>query len=154
VGITNLTAAQVAAIFSGEITNWSQVGGPDAKLILYVRDEKDSSTQSLRKAVLGEKPFPETAQVLTSQGDMQSAVAGTPFSVGIGAWPSALASGAAVKSAALDGIAPGDPRFPMFVPIGIGFKADRQADVQPLSDWLLSEKGQAALQELDVVISQ
>lgn len=35
VGVTNLTTAQVLAIFSGEITNWSKVGGQDQPLILY-----------------------------------------------------------------------------------------------------------------------
>jgi phosphate transport system substrate-binding protein len=152
VDVADLTAAQVVAIFSGEVTNWSEVGGPNAGIILYVRDEKDTSTEALRQAILGETPFPETAQVLTSQGDMESAVAGTPYGVGIGSWSSVLATGSAVESVTLDGITPGDPLYPMLKAVGIGFKAERRADVQPLIDWLLSEKGRAALRELDVIL--
>jgi phosphate transport system substrate-binding protein len=151
VSVTNLTKAQVVAILLGEFTNWSQVGGPNLDIILYVRDEGDSSTKALRQVVLDDAAFPETAQVLTSQSDMQSAVAGTPGSIGFGSWPSAVAAGAAVQAVALDGVAPVDPAYPMVSPVGIGWLRDHQADVQPLIDWLLSEQGQMATGELGVI---
>jgi phosphate transport system substrate-binding protein len=155
VGVTDLTSAQVAAIFSGEITDWSEVGGPILPVILYVRDEGDSSTKALRSVIMGDSPFADTvAQVLTSQNDMQSAVAGTPGSVGIATWPAALAERARVKAIAIDGLAPGDAGYPMVSPLGLGYLTDRQAEVQPLVDWLRSESGQAALQKLDVIVSQ
>jgi phosphate transport system substrate-binding protein len=153
VGVTNLTTAQVEALLSGEVTNWSQVGGPDVAIILYVRDAAESSTQALRQTVCGDTPFHESAQVLTSQADMQAAVAGTPGSVGFGSWPAALASGADVRPIALDGVAPGDSAYPMVAPIGIGYLGADEAVVQPLIDWLLSERGQAALGELDVIVT-
>lgn len=151
VGVTELTVAQVTALFSGEVTNWSQVGGAEQPLILYVRDEGDSSTQALREAIFGDTEFPETAQVLTSQGDMQVAVAGTSGGVGFGSWPSALAAGTDVQAIALNGVHPGDSSYPVFGPIGIGYLSERQADIQPLIDWLVSEAGQTALQEYDVI---
>lgn len=153
VGLNGLTAEQVRAIFSGEVTNWSEVGGKDMLIILYVRDEAESSTVSLREYALGETAFPETAQVLTSQSDMQTAVAGTPGSVGFGSWPAALAEKANVHPLVLDGIAPGDPAYPMTSPVGLGYLTARQVDVQPLIDWLLSAAGQAALAQLDVIIA-
>jgi phosphate transport system substrate-binding protein len=84
VSVTDLSTEQVIAIFSGEITNWSEVGGEDQEIVLCVRDEGDSSTQALREAVFGDTPFPETAQVLTSQGDMIAIIEGTPNSAGFG----------------------------------------------------------------------
>lgn len=154
VGITELTVAQVAAIFSGEVTNWSQVGGSDQAIILYVRDEGDSSTQELRQVIFGDTQFPETAQVITSQTDMQVAVAGTSGSVGFGSWPSALAEGADVQAVALDGVRPSDPSYSVVGPVGIGYLSERQADVRPLIDWLLSEPGRMALQEFGVISTQ
>jgi phosphate transport system substrate-binding protein len=155
VGVANLTVAQVKAIFSGEVTRWSEVGGPDRPIVLYVRDEGDSSTKALRSVVMGDTPFAETvARVLTSQGDMQIAVAGTPGSVGIATWPAALAAGADVQAVTIDGVAPGDSIYPMTSPLGIGYLADHQAEVQPLVDWLLSEQGRAALQAFDMITSQ
>jgi len=152
VGIENLTADQVKAIFSGEITQWSDVGGPALPIILYVRDEGDSSTKALVSVVMGDAPFADTvAQVLTSQGDMLSAVSGTPGSVGIATWPTALAEGAKVQPVNLDGLAPGNSAYPMVSPLGIGYLTERKADVQPLIDWLLSEQGKAALQKFDMI---
>jgi phosphate transport system substrate-binding protein len=152
VGIDNLTAEQVKAIFSGEVTQWSDVGGPDIPIVLYVRDEGDSSTKALRAEVMGDTPFADTvAQVLTSQGDMLASVSGTPGSVGIATWPTALASGTNVQPVKLDGIAPGNPTYPMVSPLGIGYLTERKADVQPLIDWLTSEQGKAALQEFDMI---
>jgi phosphate transport system substrate-binding protein len=153
VGITSLTTNQARTIFSGQVANWSEVGGPDLTIILYVRDAGDSSTKALRQFVFGEVPFPETAPVLTSQVDMQAAVAGTPGSVGFGSWPSALAAGVDVRPITLDGIAPGDADYPIVTPIGVGYASDRKADVQPLVDWLLSEPGQGTLSEFDVIIT-
>jgi phosphate transport system substrate-binding protein len=154
VGITDLTTAQALAVFSGEITGWSEIGGSDTAIILYVRDEGESSTKVLRQAIFGDAPFPEIAQVLTSQADMQAAVAGTPGSIGYGSWPSAFAEGANVQPITLNGVAPGDSDYPYVTPIGIGYLSERKADVQPLVDWLLSEQGQAALSEFDVITLQ
>jgi len=153
VGVANLTTAQVQALFSGEIANWSAVGGPDLPVVLYVRDEGDSSTQSLRKVFFGDTAFPESAQVLTSQTDMQAAVAGTPGGVGFGSWPAVLATQANVKSITLDGVGPGDSSYPMFSPVGIGYLSTRKADVQPFADWLTSEQGKKALAEFDVILT-
>lgn len=153
-GVTDLTTAQVKAVYSGEVTNWSQVGGPDQEIILYVRDEGDSSTKALRQTVFGDESFAETAQVLTSQSDMQAAVANTPSSVGFGSWPSALAAEANVRAIVLDGVAPDDPTNPMVSPIGLGYLAADEAAVQPLIDWLLSEQGQSALHEFGVITTQ
>lgn len=153
VGITSLTTAQVAQIFAGEITNWSEVGGPDRDIILYVRDEDESSTKDLRKAIFGETPFPKS-QVITSQTDMQAAVAGTPNSVGYGSWPAAVAMAAKVQPISLDGVAPNQAAYPIITAVGVSYLSTRKADVQPLVDWLLSEKGRAALAKIDVIMTQ
>ena len=153
-GISNLTSNQVAAIFTGEITNWSEIGGLDRPIILYVRDEGDSSTKALRSAIVGDTPFAESvAQVITSQSDMLTAVAGTPDSLGIATWPTALAEGSKVQAVSIDGISPAKNDYTMQGPLGISYLTNRQADVQPLIDWLQSEQGRAALSELDVIVA-
>lgn len=153
VGVTALSKEQISGIFSGEITNWSEVGGEDADIILFLRNDDDSSTQSLRSSIIGETPFPETAaQVLTSQNDMQMAVSGTPNSIGYGTWPSAVASGAKVSPIEIDGELPSSPDYSIKKEIGLGYVEADSERVQPLLDWLLSDKGQAALQNLDLII--
>jgi len=152
VGDIDLTSEQASAIVFGEITNWSEVGGPDMEIVLYVRDEGDSSTAALRDAIFGDEPFAETAQVMTSQGDMINAVEGIEGAVGFGTWPAVLAAGANVRPVSLDGVKPTDTDYPITGALGIGFLAERQTDVQPLIDWLLSEEGKTALREIGVIV--
>jgi hypothetical protein len=47
---------------------------------------------------------------------------------------------------------PDNPAYPGVLPLGIGYLPERQSDVQPLIDWLLSEQGQTALTKAGVVI--
>jgi phosphate transport system substrate-binding protein len=154
VGITELSTAQVEDILMAQITNWSEVGGPDLQIILYVRDEGDSSTKGLRADIIGDAVFPEAAQALTSQGDMLKAVEGTPGAVGIATWATALAKGTNVNAVAIDGVAADSPDFPIRTTLGIGYLTNRKADVQPLINWLQSEEGQQKLQEYDIVTAQ
>ncbi len=151
-GVDSLTSDQAVALFLGEIGNWSEVGGSDVDVFLYVRDEGDSSTEALREVLFGDAPFGEDAKVMTSQADMIAAVEGTPGAVGFGTWPAVLAAGANVDPVALDGVAPGDLAYPITTTMGIGYLEENAAAVQPLVDWLSSERGKSVLQEFDVIV--
>jgi phosphate transport system substrate-binding protein len=153
-GVTSLNTQQITDIFSGKITNWSEVGGPNLKIVLYVRDADDSSTKGLRKSVLGETPFPDTATTLTSQGDMVISVQGTPGSIGVAAWPAMLALKAKVQAVAVNGVKPDAASYPILGSAGIGYLAERESDVHPLIDWLSSAEGQSALKALGFVPSK
>jgi len=50
--LPSLTVAQVAAIFSGEITNWSELGGADQPITLYARDAHSGTYDSFESKVL------------------------------------------------------------------------------------------------------
>jgi phosphate transport system substrate-binding protein len=149
--ITNLSRQQIIGIFSGKFTNWSEVGGPDLKIAMYIRNADDSSMKGLRKAILGETPTPATAKTLTSQEDMLISVKDTPGAIGIASWVAALATKTKVQMVAVDGIKPNDASYPMLGSCGIGYLASRKSDVQPLIDWLSTTKGKAALQQLGFV---
>jgi len=154
VNVTTLNGRQITAIFSGQITNWSEVGGPNLKIVLYVRNPDDSSTKGLRKAILGETPFPDTAKTLTSQADMIISVQGTPGGIGVAAWPAMLAIKANVQAIAINGVKPDDASYPILNSAGIGYLAERESDVKPLIDWLSSANGQSALKTLGFVSSK
>lgn len=152
VGDIRLTNEQASAIVFGEITNWSEVGGPDLEIVLYVRDESDSSTTLLRAAIFGDAPFAASAQVMTSQGDMIRAVEGIEGAVGFGSWPAVIAAGGNVKPVTLEGLSPDSSDYPVTGPLGIGYLETRLADVQPLIDWLQSENGKTALRKFAVIV--
>lgn len=53
VGVENLTMEQIAKIFSGEITNWNQVGGVDKPIAVIVRDDSSGTRECFDKAMEG-----------------------------------------------------------------------------------------------------
>jgi phosphate transport system substrate-binding protein len=152
--VPTLNQQQITDIFSGKITNWSEVGGPNLQISLYVRDEDDTSTKGLRKAILGETLFSETAITLFSQSDMAFSVEGTKGAVGLAAWPPMLATHAEVQAVAINGIRPDDPTYPVLGSAGIGYMADREGDIQPLINWLSSENGKSVLKAFGFVSPQ
>ena len=50
-GVDELTMEQVAAIFSGEITNWSEVGGPDENIRVVIRDSASGTRECFETAM-------------------------------------------------------------------------------------------------------
>ena len=52
-GVDGLTTAQVAAIFSGEITNWSEVGGPDQTIQVVIREDGSGTRDCFDTAMEG-----------------------------------------------------------------------------------------------------
>lgn len=152
VSVDNLTQEQVKSIFMGETDNWSAVGGADLKIVVYVRDEDESATGRLRKVIVGNDPFPETvAGVLTSVGDMLTAVQGAPGSIGFATWTGVATSDKNVKAVTLDGMKPDDAKYAVILPLGIGYAEGRQDAAKPFIDWLLSDKGQTQLHQLGVI---
>jgi phosphate transport system substrate-binding protein len=75
--IDNITMKQVRDIYEGKITNWSQLGGKDAPIDLFVRASKISGVgQTLRELVFHdtEKEFTSKAHVVRSSGPAEKAV--------------------------------------------------------------------------------
>lgn len=78
--VENVSLEQVRAIYNGEITNWKQLGGMDARIDLYVRKSLISGVgQTLRELVFNdtEKEFTSKARVVKSSGPAEKAVEST-----------------------------------------------------------------------------
>ncbi|MDL2284265.1 phosphate ABC transporter substrate-binding protein [Oxalobacter sp. OttesenSCG-928-P03] len=81
-GIDSLTSRQVCDIFSGKITNWKALGGRDAAIHLYTRDEASGTREVFREKLLKKGPIADTANVVTSNGAMKTVLAGDPDGIG------------------------------------------------------------------------
>ena len=84
VGIANLSMDELASIFSGEITNWKEVGGADAKIEVIVRDETSGTYGSFKEIVLDakKKTYKAEAIVARENGELATKIASTPNSIG------------------------------------------------------------------------
>jgi phosphate transport system substrate-binding protein len=80
---TNVTLDQMAKILKGEITNWKDVGGKDAKITVISRQASSGSRATIVKTVLkGQGDIAKTAIVQDSNGKIVESVTGTPGAVG------------------------------------------------------------------------
>ncbi len=80
--VTRLTSQQVRDIFSGTITNWKEVGGQDASIHLYVRDEASGTRAVYWKKLLKKGPVRADANIVPSNGAMKTAVSRDPLAIG------------------------------------------------------------------------
>ena len=101
--VANLTIAQAQAIFSGKITNWKSVGGRDATIHLYTRDEASGTREVFWGKLLKKGEIAETANVVASNGAMKSALADDIDGIG---YVSIGHVDNTIKATKLDGIAP------------------------------------------------
>ena len=102
--VEDLTIEQIAAIFTGEITNWSEVGGNDAEIVLIGRDAS-SGTRSGFEEIVGVVDACQYRQELTSNGDVLTTVANNPGAIG---YASVATVKDTVKAIKVGGVAPSD----------------------------------------------
>ena len=102
VQIRGLSSATLQAIYSGAITNWSQVGGPDEAITVYQRPTTDAVTAIFRAFVLGGQT--EHVQGYRLKKGWVQAVAMTPGAISY--VPLIEASAAPVTVLAIDGVSP------------------------------------------------
>lgn len=102
--VEDLTVEQVAKIYKGEITNWKEVGGSDAEIVLIGR-EAGSGTRDGFESITGTKDACKYRQELTSTGDVITTVAGNPNAIGYASLASVKDSVRALK---IGGVAPSD----------------------------------------------
>lgn len=101
--VANLSAVQVQEIFSGKVNNWKQVGGRDAAIHLFTRDEASGTREVFWEKLLKKGAIAESANVVASNGAMKSALAGDPDAIG---YVSIGHVDETIKAPTLDGIAP------------------------------------------------
>ncbi len=77
-GVTNLTSDQAKAIWTGQITNWKDVGGPDEKITLIIRPESSGTRATFKKIVLGGAAEASGTVTEDSNGAVTNAVISTP----------------------------------------------------------------------------
>lgn len=82
--VRELTIAQIRDIYTGRITNWKQVGGKDATIILYSRENSSGTYQYFKDNVLMGKDFSPRAQTLQGTAAVVNAVAQDANGIGYG----------------------------------------------------------------------
>ena len=98
--VEDLTVDQLKQMFTGEITNWSEVGGDDGEIVLIGR-EAGSGTRDGFESIVDVKDSCKYAQELTATGAVISAVEANPLAIG---YASLSAIGDTVKAVTVGGV--------------------------------------------------
>jgi len=147
--IKELTMDQLRDIYLGTTTNWSQVGGKDATIILYGRENSSGTYGFFKEHVLGGRDFSARVQTLPGTAAVVNAVSKDPNGIGYGGAAYARgvrdvgmkkdATSAAVlptKEAVLSG------SYPLARDLYFYMRKNPTGDTKKFVDWILSPAGQ------------
>ncbi len=100
--VSDLTVEQIGQIYTGAISDWSEVGGNDAPIVLIGR-EAASGTRDGFEAITGTEDKCRYSQELTSTGDVVQTVSGNPNAIG---YASVASVNDSVKALSVEGVRP------------------------------------------------
>lgn len=80
--IADVSAAQARDIYAGKISNWKDVGGRDAAIHVFTRDEASGTRSVFWKKMLEKGPILDGANVIPSNGAMKVAISNDPGAIG------------------------------------------------------------------------
>ena len=147
--LTELTMDQLKQIFTGKVDNWKAVGGADARIIPYSRENSSGTYVFFKEHVLQNADYTPRAQAMPGTAAVVNAVVKEKFGIGYGG--AAYAKGIKVlkikKEASSAAIAPADKTiqdgtYPLSRPLFFYVRAKPSAEISAFTDWVLSAEGQ------------
>lgn len=153
--VTSLTQQQLADIYTGKITNWSEVGGNDGSIVVIGR-EAGSGTRGAFEEILGIEDQCAYAQELDQTGAVLTTVASTPNSIG---YVSLDVLNDTVKAVSIDDVEPTVENIKAgtyslqrpFVMATNGEISAQSDAVQTWFDFMASEEGQAIVESVGLI---
>lgn len=148
--IKELSLAQIKGIYTGEITNWKEVGGPDSKIIVYGRENNSGTYVYFKDFVLGGKDYMAGMQSMPGTAAVVNAVSKDKYAIGYGG--AAYAKGVRLikvkKDANSEGYEPNaenvkSGNYPITRFLYMYIKNKPTGDLKKYIDWILSDEGQS-----------
>lgn len=154
-GVTDLTLKQIAGIYSGEFTNWNQVGGTDGATIAVVTREDGSGTRSCFEEVMedtdSDYELKIDATVATSTGAVVTTVEDNPNAIGyvsFGALDRLVnATAVDVGGVAADTAFVVDGTYELQRNLLLATDGEPTGSVEKLFSWILGPEGQALVED-------
>ena len=157
--VESLTVEQLQKIYTGEITNWSEVGGEDLEIVAFQRNATSGSQVLMDKLVMGDLTMMD-APAEWIPGEMDTLMEGVRgyedsasaigYSVYYYAEDMRMAEG--MKIISIEGVEPtdetiGSDEYPLINPYFAVISAEANERTRVLYDWLVSTDGQMVLEQ-------
>ena len=151
-GITDLSREEVLAIYSGDITNWKGLGGPDERIYVAAREVGSGTRDTFNEMVMGtvEAETPGVTTYHGSNAEVKTAVTGS--SRAIGYLGLNYLEGGALRAVALGGVSPSpetikDGQYPLSRALKLYTFGDPAPGAEKFIDFLQSAEGQRIVAE-------
>lgn len=149
--VDNLSIGQIQDIFSGKISNWKQVGGPDHAIKVLETESKISGVGRMVRELLFKKPefeFRSDAILLSDTGPLEERVEKDPWTIGFTGVSSARKR--SVKIISIDGKAPtyehiSRGQYMLYRPLYLTVSQHASPEIQKFVAFILSDEGQAVI---------
>jgi phosphate transport system substrate-binding protein len=150
-----LSLDQLKSIYTGETTNWKDVGGPDAKIVVYGRENNSGTYVFFRDNVLKGKDYVSSMQSLPGTAAVVNAVAKDKYGIGYGgaAYGKGIKFAKVKKDANAPGVAPTaesikDGSYPLTRYLFMYLRSRPTGELKQYIDWILSPEGQAVVAQV------
>ncbi len=155
--VTDISSEQLVGIYTGEITNWSQIGGEDMPIVVIGR-EAGSGTRDAFEEILGIEDACKYAQELDSTGAVLAKVAATPGMVG---YVSLDVVDSSVSALMIDGAAANEKQIlegkyllqRPFVMATKGEIGEQNEVVQAWFDYIRSDEGKDVIKKVGLIVA-
>lgn len=157
--IESLTTEQLKGIYSGEITNWSELGGKREKIVPFQRNA-GSGSQSMLIRFMGDTPIaePTTETTVGGMGGIVEVVAdyknkSTSIGFSFRFYIEGIIKNPDIKLIAIDGVSPSKENikngtYPIITPVyAVTYKGNSNENVYKLIEWMRSDEGQYIIEE-------
>ena len=156
--VSQLTRAQLEAIFTGKITNWKQVGGDDMKMVVYSRESSSGTYEFFKEHVMKNKNFASNVLSMPATGAIIQSVSQTKGAIGYVGLAYLNKDVKSIK-VSYDGktfVAPSmatakNKTYPIVRPLQYYYNVKFAAKVKPYLDYVLSATGQKVVEAVGYV---
>ncbi len=156
--VDELSFSQLKGMFTGAITNWNEVGGPDHRIILYGRENNSGTYAFFKKKVLNKEDYSDYTQTLPGTAAVVNAVSKDKYGIGYGgiAWAKGVKFAAVRKDNNSQAVMPSletvsNGTYPISRELYWFFNGAPKGEIKKLVNWALSAEGQKIAEEIDYV---
>lgn len=153
--VKELTLEQIAQIYTGKMTNWSQAGGADAPIVIYGRENSSGTYEYFKEHVLQKADFAPRTQTLQGTAAVINAVARDRNAIGYGgiAYAEGVQAVGIKKDAAAAAVAPDEANvangtYPISRNLYFYWVATASPELRKFVEWATSPEGQKVVQNV------
>ncbi len=147
--VNELTLKQIKAIYTGEFSNWSQVGGSDQEIVIISRDSASGTFEAFNELALDKEKVRPDALLQASNAAVATSVANTPGAIGYVGLGYVTSKTKAIE---VNNVMPSketvnSDTYPLARPLFMYTDGEPTGAVKEFIDFVMSEEGQKLVEE-------